>query len=73
MFDDATIDIPCSNCDHQVPKTIAWLKTNSELLCPGCGSHIVLENVEELIGALDEADGAVAQLKRRFDALGKEP
>ncbi len=69
MFEEATIDIPCRKCGHQTPKTIAWLKANSEFDCRGCGSHIFLENVEELIATLDETEDAVLTLSK--DAPGE--
>lgn len=60
MFDQQTIEIPCSNCGKNTKKTVGWLKTNKSFVCH-CGTTINL-NASNLLRELKEAERSLNKL-----------
>jgi DNA-directed RNA polymerase subunit RPC12/RpoP len=60
-FDMQEIGLPCAKCGHKTPKTIAWLKSNDEFACAGCGSQIRID-----AGDLAELRVRLAELEKKI-------
>lgn len=63
LFDDQSIEIPCSGCGEKAKKTIAWIRANDRYVCAGCGVEIILER-DKLLAGLDQANERIAKLMR---------
>ncbi|KQS74200.1 hypothetical protein ASG25_01940 [Rhizobium sp. Leaf384] len=70
MLEDKLIDIPCPKCGHETRKSVAWIKANESLICEGCGATIKIE-AEQFIAGIDEAEKALAKLRKSFGKFGK--
>lgn len=67
-FDKGEIALACPQCGRETKKTIAWVKANNHLTCPGCGERIKIDKTKLLRG-LEKADKALADLSRQFKRL----
>jgi transcription elongation factor Elf1 len=54
---DHTIAFQCRECTHQMRQTVGWLKVNTVIVCPGCGSTIRLnaDKLVESVKAMEQA------------------
>lgn len=64
ILDDESIDIPCENCSSETPKTIGWLKTNSQFIC-SCGAVIEIDS-DDLIREIKTIERSIADLEKTF-------
>lgn len=67
-FDKGEIPISCPQCRKKVTKTIAWIKTHSELTCAGCGDVIHLKK-DELLAGLKKVEKSIDDLARKLKSL----
>lgn len=66
-LDTQSVDIPCPQCGEKTAKTVAWLKTETEFACDGCGATVSV-NADEFRAGLKSVEDALARLGR---GLGK--
>lgn len=68
LFDSQSLDIPCPQCGKKTPQTVAWLKANAEMVCPGCQTVIALDR-DQLFATIKQVEkrlGRFRQAVRRF-------
>ena len=70
MLDSETLEIPCPECGEKARKSIAWLKSNRQFTCAGCGSTINLQ-AEGLLAGIEEVEKAIADLGKTLGGIGK--
>ena len=51
--DCSEIEFQCPSCDHDLKQTIARLKAERHMICPGCGIEINIDS-DRLANAADE-------------------
>ncbi|RLK45965.1 hypothetical protein [Cupriavidus plantarum] len=64
-LDDASIDLPCPKCGHEIQETIGRLKNDPDLICPACKTVIAID-AAQLRGGMDEAQQSLDDLERTF-------
>jgi hypothetical protein len=69
VFDNHELSIPCATCGESSKKSIGWIKTHNELVCP-CGQVIGLKS-EQLLGELKKAEKALADFSAKLKRFGK--
>ena len=65
VFDKAEVGVACPGCGHESKKQIGWLRTHDEMVCPGCGATVGLDDKDFRAG-LDRADKALSDFKRKL-------
>jgi hypothetical protein len=70
IFDNETLNIPCPNCQTQIPKTVRWIKDNSDFSCPSCDVHIEISK-NDFIEKLTEADKALDSFSDLFKKISR--
>ncbi len=63
MFEDQIIGVTCTKCGNLIEQTIAWLKSNDKVICPGCGTDFTI-NSERLSAGLKKAEEAFSKLRK---------
>jgi DNA-directed RNA polymerase subunit RPC12/RpoP len=59
----------CQNCGAEVPRETgqhALTPSAGVVRCPSCGAHAPGDQIEGLVGALEELFGAISPLRRKF-------
>lgn len=69
LFDNASIDIPCSECGHKTPKTIGWIKRHNNFACT-CGTNITLDG-DDFRRELAKVEKSLAKAMTAFKGIGK--
>jgi len=59
----------CPQCAHQMRQTVGWLKLNTNITCPGCGTTVRL-NPDKLVESVEAMELAFERPPR---AIGIEP
>jgi DNA-directed RNA polymerase subunit RPC12/RpoP len=60
------LEFQCQKCEESFSLDVSDLQSDPTLRCPGCGTRAPEEQVETVIGALEEVFAAVAPLRRKF-------
>ena len=60
------LELQCQKCEDSFVAEVSDLQVDAKLRCNGCGAHAPEEQVETLVGALEELFAAVAPLRRKF-------
>lgn len=59
MSEDERLKITCPKCDHPIVSVPVGYQFDGDLICPGCGETIVVEQAQETL--LELAEKAVAR------------
>jgi hypothetical protein len=70
-FEQYALPIHCPKCGAKIEKTVAWLRTNDELVCP-CGAKSHLEPAE-VIGVAEALFAALRRIVRPTPGAEKVP
>jgi transcription initiation factor TFIIIB Brf1 subunit/transcription initiation factor TFIIB len=65
LFENAELGLPCPGCGGKSPKTIAWIKANTEFVCDHCGATVQMDKAD-LEKGLGEVDSALEEIKRNL-------
>ncbi len=65
-LDDATANLECPKCGHQISETIGRLKQQNELTCPACGAGFTV-SLEKVRAFEAEATDFFRSIGARFD------
>ena len=60
------LELQCQKCEDSFVAEVVDLQTDPKLRCAGCGAHAPEEQVETLVGALEELFAALAPMRRKF-------
>ena len=60
------LDLQCQKCEESFSLDVSDLQSDPTLRCPGCGARAPEEQVEAVVGGLEELFGALAPLRRKF-------
>ncbi len=60
------LELQCKKCEDSFVAEVTDLQTEAKLRCAGCGAHVPEEQVETLVGALEELFAALAPMRRKF-------
>lgn len=52
-YDRMTMPFRCPNCGEGTQKSVAWLKSHSELQCPGCHTTFPILHREHILGVIE--------------------
>lgn len=72
MPDHQTVSCRCSQCEHQVTKSLAWLSDNDHYTCPNCGDRVELDRAAFFQEVNDRVAEGQADLNRFIDGLNKD-
>ena len=70
VFEQQEIGIPCPKCGEKTEKSIAWIRSNNNFVCDGCGSAINVE-ADKLLAGIKKAEQAVTNFRKSLGKLGK--
>ncbi|TMA27750.1 MAG: hypothetical protein E6J78_08745 [Deltaproteobacteria bacterium] len=62
------LEFQCQKCEESFSLDVSDVQTDPTLRCPGCGTRAPEEQVEAVVGALEEVFAALAPLRRKFTA-----
>ncbi len=60
------LDLQCKKCEESFSVELAEVSTEPAIRCPGCGARGPEEQVEIIVGALEELFAALAPMRRKF-------
>ena len=60
------LEFQCQKCEESFSLDIGDVQADPVLRCPGCGTRAPDEQVESVVGALEELFAALAPLRRKF-------
>lgn len=60
------LELQCQKCEDSFTAEVTDLQTDAKLRCAGCGATAPEEQVETLVGALEELFAALAPMRRKF-------
>ena len=60
------LEFQCQKCEESFSLDVSDVQTDPTLRCPGCGTRAPEEQVETVVGALEEIFAALAPLRRKF-------
>ncbi|HET7788487.1 MAG TPA: hypothetical protein VFL36_21110 [Myxococcales bacterium] len=60
------LELQCQKCEEAFSLDVADVQSDPVLRCPGCGTRAPDEQVEAVVGALEEMFAALAPLRRKF-------
>ncbi|HEY6910506.1 MAG TPA: hypothetical protein VI356_14100 [Myxococcales bacterium] len=60
------LELQCQKCEEAFSLDVGDVQTDPVLRCPGCGTRAPDEQVEAVVGALEEMFAALAPLRRKF-------
>src|ERR1700687_5541848 len=60
------LEFQCQKCEESFSLDVADVQTDPTLRCPGCGTRAAEEQVEAVVGGLEELVAALAPLRRKF-------
>ncbi len=60
------LELQCQKCEDSFVVEVTDLQTEAKLKCAGCGATAPEEQVETLVGALEELFAALAPMRRKF-------
>ena len=56
MFDNQSLEVTCSHCQHRITKDISWLECNHEIVCPACSQTYVIRHRQLFKDILDSSE-----------------
>jgi DNA-directed RNA polymerase subunit RPC12/RpoP len=59
-------EFQCQKCEESFVADISDLSNDPTLRCPSCGAHAPGEQVEALVGALEDLFAVITPLRRKF-------
>ncbi len=59
-------EFQCQKCEESFGVDISDLSSDPTLRCPSCGAHAPGEQVEALVGALEDLFAVITPLRRKF-------
>ena len=60
------LELQCQKCEECFSLETSDLNADPEVRCPGCGAHAPDDQIETLLGALEEVFAALSPLRRKF-------
>ena len=60
------LEFQCQKCEESFSLDVSDVQSDPVLRCPGCGTRAPDEQVETIVGALEELFAALAPLRRKF-------
>ncbi len=60
------LEFQCQKCEESFSLDVSDVQSDPTLRCPGCGTRAPDEQVEMVVGALEEIFAALAPLRRKF-------
>jgi DNA-directed RNA polymerase subunit RPC12/RpoP len=60
------LEFQCQKCEESFSLDVSDVQNDPVLRCPGCGTRAPDEQVETVVGALEELFAALAPLRRKF-------
>ena len=64
ILDKGSIEIPCANCGHKTPKTVAWIRNNTQFTCV-CGTAIHLD-ADQLESSIDRVNKLLGDFSKKL-------
>jgi len=69
VLNDHPLPVSCPKCGAKIQKTVSWLRSNDEIICP-CGTRMHLQT-DEVLSAVEALEGALRRIIR--PASGQAP
>jgi DNA-directed RNA polymerase subunit RPC12/RpoP len=60
------LEFQCQKCEEAFSADLSDLSNDPTVRCPSCGAHAAADQIESLVGALEELFGAISPLRRKF-------
>jgi DNA-directed RNA polymerase subunit RPC12/RpoP len=60
------LELQCQKCEESFSSDISDLSSDPTLRCPSCGAHAAGEQVEALVGAMEDLFAAITPVRRKF-------
>ena len=60
------LEFQCQKCEESFSLDVSDLQAEPTVRCPGCGVRAAEEQVEAVVGGLEELFAALAPLRRKF-------
>jgi DNA-directed RNA polymerase subunit RPC12/RpoP len=60
------LELQCQKCEEAFSLDVVDVQSDPVLRCPGCGTRAPDEQVEAVVGSLEEMFAALAPLRRKF-------
>ena len=60
------LDLQCQKCEESFTADVSDLSSDPTLRCPSCGAHAPGEQVEALVGAMEDLFAAIAPVRREI-------
>ena len=64
-LDSHELGFPCPKCGHKLSKTFGWLKTHTNITCPGCSASIDLKT-DQLLRTVAKVEQEVNKLPTKI-------
>jgi len=60
------LEFQCQKCEEAFATDVSDLSSDPTLRCPSCGAHAPSEQVEALVGAMEDLFAAMTPVRRKF-------
>jgi uncharacterized Zn finger protein len=60
------LDLQCQKCEESFSADVSDLSSDPTLRCPSCGAHAPGEQVEALVGAMEDLFAVISPVRRKF-------
>src|SRR5205807_4786341 len=60
------LDLQCQKCEESFSADVSDLSSDPILRCPSCGAHAPGEQVEALVGAMEDLFAVLTPVRRKF-------
>jgi DNA-directed RNA polymerase subunit RPC12/RpoP len=60
------LELQCQKCEESFSSDVSDLSSDPTLRCPSCGAHAAGEQVEALVGAMEDLFAAITPVRRKF-------
>lgn len=48
LFDETGVGLACPKCQHEAERTVGWLHTHDQTVCPGCGKPFRVDSTQAI-------------------------
>jgi DNA-directed RNA polymerase subunit RPC12/RpoP len=60
------LEFQCQKCEESFSSDVSDLSSDPTLRCPSCGAHAPGEQVEALVGAMEDLFAVITPVRRKF-------